>query len=40
MKKGGMRSHRCLLVALILLYLLVYALTGIVLSLFDAPLRG
>ena len=35
-----MHSHRGLLVTLILLYLLVYALTGIAISLFDSPGRG
>jgi len=35
-----MRSHRALLVALILLYLLVFTLTGVALSLFDAPEPG
>lgn len=32
-----MRSHRTLLAVLILLYLLVYALTGLAISLFDSP---
>ncbi|MFW0699770.1 hypothetical protein [Pantoea sp. R13S299] len=40
MKKREMRSHRLLLAALILLYLLVYAVMVVVLSLFDAPVRG
>ncbi|MGJ0482714.1 hypothetical protein [Pantoea agglomerans] len=40
MKKREMRSHRRLLAALILLYLLVYAVMVVVLSLFDAPVRG
>ncbi|ELP25460.1 MULTISPECIES: hypothetical protein [Pantoea] len=40
MKKNGMRSHRRLLAALILLYLLVYAVIVVALSLFDAPVRG
>ena len=34
-----MRSHRNLLAALILLYLLVFALTGLAISLFDSPIR-
>ncbi|ADO07939.1 MULTISPECIES: hypothetical protein [Pantoea] len=40
MKKSEMRSHRRLLAALILFYLLVYALLIVALSLFDAPIRG
>nr|WP_256385710.1 hypothetical protein [Pantoea varia] len=40
MKKSEMRSHRHLLAALILLYVLVYTLIVVVLSLFDAPVRG
>jgi len=40
MKKSEMRSHRRLLVALILFYLVVYALLVVALSLFDAPVRG
>jgi len=40
MKKSEMRSHRLLLAALILFYLLVYALLVVALSLFDAPVRG
>jgi len=39
-RRGGMRSHRNLLAALILLYLLVFALTGLAISLFDSPIRG
>ena len=35
-----MRSHRLLLAALILLYVVVYTLTGVALSLLDAPGRG
>ncbi|MET3816545.1 hypothetical protein FHW04_004437 [Pantoea sp. AN62] len=34
-----MRSHRTLLAALLLLYLLVFGLLGLAISLFDAP-RG
>jgi len=34
-----MRSHRKLLAALLLLYLLAYGLLGLAISLFDAP-RG
>ncbi|MDH2069267.1 hypothetical protein [Pantoea sp. GD03673] len=40
MKKNRMHSHRPLLAALILLYLLVYALLVVALSLFDAPVTG
>ncbi|MGV6481212.1 hypothetical protein [Pantoea agglomerans] len=40
MKKSEMRSHRFLLAALILLYVVVYTLTGVALSLLDAPGRG
>lgn len=40
MKKSEMRSHRFLLAALILLYVVVYTLTGVALSLLDAPGTG
>jgi hypothetical protein len=39
MKKSEMRSHRPLLAALILLYLVVYAVMVVVLSLLNAPVR-
>lgn len=39
-KKSRLHSHRRLLAALLLLYLLVYTLTGVALCVFDAPVQG